>query len=181
MLALVNTLAGLALSTFAMLWSPATAAFADPQLAAEPGFAPDSWVVSGRGFEPFQELYVNQIPCGELPCGAGPMVGFQEVTADAHGEFVVQMQLLVDFEPFRGHTDRLIAAYGRNWTEDQITDAPRVRVPLHHPGSPRPPGVGTSPLAAGGARSVDWITAAGEGLLLFSVLSWVCSRRPMRD
>lgn len=163
-----------------MLSSVVTAAADAPYLTADPGRPPDSWIVSGRGFEPFQELYVNQIPCGELPCGAGPMVGFHEVTADAHGDFVVEMQLLVDFEPFWGHTDRLIAAYGKNWTEDQIIDAPQVRVPLHHPGNPLAPAAGMSRPKSGRAWDPEWTTAVGAGLIFLSVLGLVYGRRPRR-
>jgi hypothetical protein len=108
------------------------------------------------------------------------MVGFHEVTADSHGDFVVEMQLLVDFEPFRGHSDRLIAAYGKNWTEDQIIDAPQVRVPLHHPGNPLAPAAGMSRPKSGGAWDPEWTAAVGAGLIFLSALGLVYGRRPRR-
>lgn len=150
-------------------------ASAEPQLKAVPGPNPDSWIVSGSGFEPHQALYVNQIPCGVLPCGAGAMVGVQEPTADTEGKFVVSMQLLVDFVPHPGQTDRLIAAYGKGWTQDQVDHAPGVRVVLHHQGSPGPPATGSG---AGEATSLPLVAVivAALGIAALSATSLVRSR-----
>ena len=92
---------------------------------------------------PGSRVYVNEISCGALPCGAGPQVGFHEVIVTGDGSFLVMVRLSSEFIPLPGVTWRLIAAYGADWSQAQIDAAPTVRVPVSHPGNVSPPETGT--------------------------------------
>jgi hypothetical protein len=136
----------------ALLVAVSAGAQATPSITATLGLEPDSYLVTVRGFEPGATVYVNEISCGSLPCGAGPRGGFQQVVVPEDGVFLVHMQLLTDFLPHPGVTWRLIAAYQAGWTQAQIDAAPTVRIPLHHDGVAAP-AAGNSPADAEKASS----------------------------
>lgn len=144
-----------------------------PALSAVATDAADTYIVSGSGFEPGAELWVNEISCGELPCGAGLQPGSQRVTVGSDGTFEVEMALAPD-DKGRGY--RLIAAYGEDWTQEQIDQAPTIRVPEYSPGTtaPAPPSVGTG--VGADTQGVPVWPLAGAALLLSAALAVTAHR-----
>ena len=122
----------------ALLVGASAAAQSSPSISAVLGPQPDSYLVTVSGFVPGATVYVNEVSCGALPCGAGPAVGFQQVIVPESGAFKLTMELSRDFRPHPGVTWRLIAAYAAGWTDAQINAAPTVRIPLHHDGVTAP-------------------------------------------
>ena len=180
-----NLLAALVALAAVSVFAGSVSAQATPAITAMPSTTPDSYVVSGSGFVPGTQLYVNEIPCGALPCGSGPQPGRQEVTVGSNGTFIVSMQLQTGENLGRGY--RLIAAYGFEWTRDQIIAAPTVRVAESHPGTgvaqtPVPPATGSGSATAGQESTSLWpflaasAAAIAGGWILFSLRA----RRPLR-
>ena len=149
---------------------------ASPKLSAAASTQPDTYIITGAGFQPGAQLWVNEIPCGELPCAAGSQPGAQLVTVGSDGTFRVEMAL-TGLNVGRGY--RLIAAYGEDWTQDQINSAPTVRVPEYSPGSSAPaaPSVGTGREVKEGSASALPLAAA----LLFASGVAFAMTRPQRS
>ena len=155
----------------------ATAVFADgPAISYKLGPTPNSYIISGTGFDPARPVEVMEMPCDTLPCGAEWLGDFVRTAVAPDGSFTAMFTATGDVHNHMDLEHRLILARQLPQLAGE-PGLPYVLVPMLNPGTA--PGVSAPNTGSGGAGSVEPppFVALGLACVMLSVGALLLRRR----